>query len=52
MVYDDGSEIINGWVEESGRMRDIQGGFRRGRRTKKTKDNLFIDNLNNRAMIV
>ena len=31
-------EIIYGWVEESGMLADIQGGFRMGRRTE---DNLF-----------
>ena len=30
---------INEWVEESGMFGDIQGGFRRGRRTE---DNLFM----------
>ena len=33
------SERINEWVEESGMLGDIQGGFRRGRRTE---DNLFM----------
>ena len=33
------SEIINGWVEESGMLGDIQGGFRKGRRTE---DNFFM----------
>ena len=32
-------ERINEWVEESGMIGDIQGGFRRGRRTE---DNLFM----------
>ena len=32
-------ERINEWVEESGMLGDIQGGFRRGRRTY---DNLFM----------
>ena len=32
-------ERINGWVEESGMLGDIQGGFRMGRRTE---DNLFM----------
>ena len=32
-------EIINRWVEESGMLGDIQGGFRMGRRTE---DNLFM----------
>ena len=32
-------ERINGWVEESGMLGDIQGGFRKGRRTE---DNLFM----------
>ena len=32
-------EAINGWVEESGMLGDIQGGFRKGRRTE---DNLFM----------
>ena len=32
-------ERINGWVEESGMIGDIQGGFRMGRRTE---DNLFM----------
>ena len=32
-------ERINGWVEESGMLGDIQGGFRKGR---KTEDNLFM----------
>ena len=31
-------EIIHGWVEESGMLGDIQGGFRKGR---VTEDNLF-----------
>ena len=31
--------LINGWVEESGMLGDIQGSFRRGRRTE---DNLFM----------
>ena len=30
---------INGWVEESGMLDDIQGGFRMGRRTE---DNIFM----------
>ena len=32
-------ERINGWVEESGMLGDIQGGFRMGRRTE---DNIFM----------
>ena len=32
-------DSINGWVEESGMLGDVQGGFRRGRRTD---DNLFM----------
>ena len=32
-------ERINEWVEKSGMLGDIQGGFRRGRRTE---DNLFM----------
>ena len=32
-------EIINEWVEQSGMLGDIQGGFRRERRTE---DNLFM----------
>ena len=32
-------ERINGWVEESGMLGDIEGGFRMGRRTE---DNLFM----------
>ena len=32
-------EGINGWVEKSDMLGDIQGGFRKGRRTE---DNLFI----------
>ena len=32
-------ERINGWVEESGMLGDILGGFRMGRRTE---DNLFM----------
>ena len=32
-------ERINGWVEESCMLGDIQGGFRMGRRTE---DNLFM----------
>ena len=32
-------ERINGWVEESGMLGDIQGCFRMGRRTE---DNLFM----------
>ena len=32
-------EIINGWLEESGMLGDIQGGFRMGQRTE---DNLFM----------
>ena len=30
---------INEWVEETGMLGDVQGGFRRGRRTE---DNLFM----------
>ena len=30
---------VNRWVEESGMLGDVQGGFRKGRRTE---DNLFI----------
>ena len=32
-------ERINGWVEESGMLGDIQGGFRMGRRIE---DNFFM----------
>ena len=32
-------DSINGWVEESGMLGDVQGGCRRGRRTD---DNLFM----------
>ena len=32
-------ERINGWVEESGMLGDVQGGFRMGRRTE---DNFFL----------
>ena len=32
-------DSINGWVEESGMLGDVQGGFKRGHRTE---DNLFM----------
>ena len=32
-------DSVNGWVEESGTLGDVHGGFRRGRRTE---DNLFM----------
>ena len=38
-MYADGETQIDKWTEDSGMLGEIQGGFRRGRRTE---DNLFM----------